>query len=151
MRYALIYGTIAGIIIFGLTWSLLLTGLIHVESPLIGYLFMLAGLTMIFVGVKRYRDVERGGVISFLRALALGAGIALVASIIYVLGAEIYFATPEGWMMVEAIDATMAPGYRNPIFRMWVTLLEILPVDVIVALVSAAILRNPRVLPARAA
>ena len=33
-----------------------------------GYLVMLVALTFIFVGVKRYRDVERGGGIKFLPA-----------------------------------------------------------------------------------
>jgi hypothetical protein len=151
MRYALIYGGIAGLIIIGLTWIILLSGWLgHLESVIMGYLIMVAGLTMIFVGVKRYRDVEMGGVIRFGRALILAVGIALVASLIYVLGAELYFATPSGWQMVEMIDQTMMPGYRNPIYRMYFTFLEILPADVVVALVSAAVLRNPRVLPARA-
>ncbi|MEI9926854.1 MAG: DUF4199 domain-containing protein [Sphingomonas sp.] len=37
---------------------------------------MLVALTFIFVGVKRYRDVENGGVIRFLPALGMGLAIA---------------------------------------------------------------------------
>lgn len=39
--------------------------------------------------------------------------------------------------------------YRNPFVRIPFHFIEIGPVCVVVALVSAAILRNPRVLPAR--
>ena len=39
--------------------------------------------------------------------------------------------------------------YANPLFRLPMTLAEIFPVGVLVSLVSAALLRNSRVLPAR--
>jgi hypothetical protein len=39
--------------------------------------------------------------------------------------------------------------YANPLFRLPMTFAEIFPVGVLVSLISAAILRNPRVLPAR--
>jgi hypothetical protein len=44
----------------------------------------------------------------------------------------------------------MAEIYRNPMLRIPITFAEIFPVGLLVALVSAALLRNPRVLPARA-
>src|SRR3546814_7612547 len=37
--------------------------------------------------------------------------------------------------------------YANPMFRLPMTFVEIFPVGVLVSLVSAAVLRNPRVLP----
>ena len=149
MRYSLIYGTIAGVIIFGLSFLVFLSGALgHIDNPLYGYLIMIAGLTMIFVGVKRYRDVELGGVIRFGRALLLGVGIAMVASIIYVAGFEIYYLTPPGQRMFAWLidyDSALA----NPLYRWPMEMLEILPVDAVMALLSAAILSNPRVLPAR--
>lgn len=151
MRYALIYGTIAGIIIFGLSYLVFLSGALgHIDDPLYGYLIMIVGLTMIFVGVKRYRDVEKGGVIRFGTALALGLGIALVASILYVGGFEAYYAAPTGRGLYDMI-VQMEPNYANLLWRWGWGFLEILPVDLIVALLSAALLSNPRVLPARAA
>jgi hypothetical protein len=42
----------------------------------------------------------------------------------------------------------MATMYRNPLYRIPITFVEIFPVGLIVALVSAALLRNPRLLPA---
>ena len=149
MRYALVYGVIAGIIIFGLSFLVFLSGLLgHVDNPIYGYLIMVLGLTMIFVGVKRYRDVEKGGVISFGRALALGLGIAFVASALYVGGFEAYYATPTGNRLYEMI-VTMEPSYSSPLYRWAWGFWEILPVDAVVAVVSAALLRNPRLLPAR--
>lgn len=151
MRYALIYGTIAGIIIFGLSALVFLSGLLgHIDNPLYGYLIMIVGLTMIFVGVKRYRDMEKGGTIKFGEALALGLGIAFVASVIYVGGFEAYYATPTGHKLFELIVG-MEPRYAGVLFRWGWGFFEILPVDLVIAFLSAALLRDPRVLPARAA
>ena len=44
----------------------------------------------------------------------------------------------------------MKAQYANPIIRMGMTFIEIFPVGVLIALISAALLRNPKVLPARA-
>ena len=41
--------------------------------------------------------------------------------------------------------------YRNPLLRLPITFVEIFPVGLIVALVSAFVLKNPKVLPARLA
>jgi hypothetical protein len=40
--------------------------------------------------------------------------------------------------------------YANPMIRMPMTFAEIFPVGLLVSLVSAGLLRNPRFLPARA-
>ncbi len=178
MKYSLIYGSIAGAVIIALIILTITVELpSHLQSEWFGYLVMLLGLTMIFVGVKRYRDVERGGVIRFGPALALGLGMAAVASVIYVIVWEIFLATSGTDFMaqymadytarmvqdmradgasVDAIQAKVAEigemgeAYKNPLFRLPFTFAEIAPVGIIVAFVSALILRNPRVLPARA-
>ncbi len=41
----------------------------------------------------------------------------------------------------------MAESYRNPLFRIPMTFIEIFPVGLLVALISAALLRNPKLLP----
>jgi hypothetical protein len=179
MRYALIYGALAGAVTICLIILTLVLELPdHLHSEWFGYLVMLVALSMIFVGVKRYRDVERGGVIRFVPALGVGLGIAVVAALIYVIGWEIFLATNDSSFIAEymreylagmvrdmqaegatpaAIQAKitetegMVEAYKNPLFRMPLTFVEIFPVGLLVALVSAAILRNPRVLPARAA
>lgn len=172
MRYALIYGGIAGAI----TITVISAGLAfdlpnHFHSQWFGYLVMLAALSMIFVGTKRYRDIECGGIIRFGRAFALGLGIAVIAGLVYVIGWEIFLAASGRDFIAEygagivknmrahgaapaAIAAKMAEMrelavmYRNPLFRLPMTFVEIFPVGLLVALVSAALLRNPRLLPA---
>jgi hypothetical protein len=173
-RYAFIYGSLAGLVIV----AAILTGLTLAErdgfltSEYFGYLVMLVALSLIFIGVKRYRDVEKGGVIRFMPALGAGLGIALVAALIYVLVWEIYLASTgyrfmdeylagiardlqaEGKSAAEIAGAMadwewVRANYPNPLFRIPVTFIEIFPVGLLVALVSAAVLRNPRLLPAR--
>ena len=64
---------------------------------------MLVALTFIFVGVKRYRDVERGGVIKFGAAFAMGLGIAAAAGVAYVAVWEVYLAMTDYKFMDEYI------------------------------------------------
>lgn len=173
MKYALVYGGIAGAVII----TILCAGLAfdmpsHATSVWFGYLIMLMALSLIFVGVKRYRDVECGGVIRFGRALAVGLGMAAVAALIYVTGWEIFSALWSRDFIAEysagiidelraggasqaEIDAktaemaALSENFRNPLWRIPMVMAEILPVGLLVALVSAALLRNPRLLPAR--
>jgi len=174
MKYALIYGCIAGAIAISLISVMIgmdLTG--HDSTAMwVSYLIMLIALTLIFVGVKRYRDVECGGIIRFGRAFLLGLGIAAVAGLIYAIGWEIFQAV-SGYDFMADYTASMlermradgataaaiqakaaemrdfAESYRNPLFRVPMVFLEIFPVGLLVALVSAALLRNPKMLPVR--
>ena len=171
-RIMLVYGAIAGVI----TIALMSLGMLLSEgtgSQLQGYLTMLVVLSLIFVGIKRYRDKDLGGVIKFLPAFGLGIGIAAVAGLFYVLSWEASLhLTDFAWMedykqgaiagyeakgltgdalaeKVEGLEAMMA-NYRNPVVRLPITFLEIFPVGLLVALISAALLQNPKVFPARA-
>ena len=174
MRYAFIYGGIAGAIAISLISAMIgmeLTG--HDETAMwVSYLIMLMALSLIFVGVKRYRDVECGGIIRFGRAFVLGLGMAALSGLIYATGWEIFQAVSGYDFMGEysasmlermraegasaaAIEAQAAElrgfeqSYRNPLFRVPMVFLEIFPVGLLVALLSAALLRNPKLMPAR--
>ena len=123
---------------------------------------------------KRYRDRTLGGVIKFLPALLIGLGISAVAGVIYVIGWEISLAATNHEFIDSytqaAIAAEQAKGvsgadleafiaemeqmrvqYANPLFRLPITFIEIFPVGVLVSLITAALLRNSRFLPARQA
>lgn len=174
IRIALIYGLIAGAI----TITVMSAG-IHISggeggasSQIFGYLVMLVALSLIFVGVKRYRDRDLGGVIKFGPAFLLGLAIAGFAGLAYVIGWEIYVAL-SGFDFISSytdgvIEAKREAGvtgaeldkviadmealsrkYENPVYRLPLTFMEVFPVGLLVALVSAALLRNPKVLPAR--
>ena len=173
MKYPIIYGGIAGAIAITIISATLAMDLpSHATSIFVGYLIMLAALSLIFVGVKRYRDVECGGVIRFGRAFGLGVGMAVVAGVVYALGWEIFIAVSGFDFMTDytndlvagmraegaaqaVIDAKLAEMndmkamYDNPLLRMLMIFAEIAPVGLIVALISAALLRNPKVMPAR--
>ena len=173
MKYVLTYGLLSGLIIIGV----MLTGIVVADresffaSMYFGFLVMFVAMAFMFVGVKRYRDVELGGVIRFWPAFLMGLGIAAVAALCYVLIWEIYLAS-TGYRFMDDYLAGMAGDYRaagmseaqvaekmgeyawmrdnypNPLIRIPLTFIEIFPVGLLVALVSAALLRNPRLLPA---
>jgi hypothetical protein len=171
-RIILVYGTLAGAVVIG---SAILSLNLADEGSLppewLGYLVMIVAFSLIFVGIKRYRDIALGGVIRFGTALGLGLGITVVASAIYVVAWEINLALTDHAFVEEytqslldrgreagkspaELDAmaeemeTMKRMYANPAFRVPITFLEIFPVGLLISLVSAAILRNSRVLPA---
>lgn len=174
-RIIVTYGIVAGFII---AIPLFLIGTLMADNPpsgavgmAIGYLIMLVAFTAIFAGVKRHREV-RGGVIRFLPALCMGVSIALIASCFYIAAWEAVLAV-NGGDYIDRMSAAMlaerqaagATGaelaalraqiaqfriwYGNPAIRMLITLTEVLPIGLLVALVSALLLRNPRFLPAR--
>lgn len=172
---ALRYGTISGAVIVGVILLGLRFGDQHgsgvFSSEWFGYLVMIVALSTIFLAIRDYRNKTLGGVIKFLSALGLGLMIAAIAGLAYVIAWEIYlWATHYVFMdryvasMIEharasgmsgaALDAKIAElnalkaSYANPLFRVPMTFLEIFPVGVLVALISAAVLRNPKVLPA---
>ncbi len=174
LRIALIYGAISGSIVI----SVMIAGIAFsrgegaASSQAFGYLVMIIALTMIFVGVKRHRDRALGGVIKFGPAFFSGLAIAAVAGVFYIAGWEAYLAASDYAFINDytagVIEAKREAGisgeeldkiigameklkqqYANPLFRMPMTFLEIFPVGFIVALISAGLLRNPKVLPAR--
>ena len=171
-RYALTYGAISGAIAAAvLTVGLAAGTSNHTTSLWFGYLVMLVALSLIFVGVQRYRDIECGGIVKFGRAFGLGVAIAAVAGLIYALVWESYLqisgydfmadytksildgmradgAAPAAIQAKAAEMNAMAESYKSPLFRIPMTFVEIFPVGLLVALISAALLRNPKMLPA---
>lgn len=138
----------------------------------LGYLTMLLGLSLVFVAIKRHRDQDLGGVIRFWPAFGLGMAISAVASLLYALAWEVALAVTgmdfagewarhmieqkkAAGLSGEALDAFVAQmeefrrQYANRLYRVPMTLAEILPVGLLVSLVSAGLLRNPRFLSAR--
>lgn len=160
------YGVLSGLIA-GVALSVVALTM-HNDSPTygmaIGYLIMLVALSAIFVAVKRQRDVDGGGVIRFWPALGLGVAISFVASVIYALcwdaalaignihfGHEYAASTiakakssgmaPEALAKMAAEMNAFAEQYDGSIlYRVPMTMVEILPVGLLVSLISAFVL-----------
>jgi hypothetical protein len=170
------YGAAAGVIVgaplFGITVAFKDNPPPEQFGMLFGYTIMLVALSLVFVAVKRHRDIDLGGVISFWRALVLGLGVSVVAGIFYVVAWEAALAASGADFIGEYtrkyIAQQQAAGlagealaklqremqafnlqYANPLFRLPLTFIEIFPVGVLVSLVSAGLLRNRNFLPAR--
>ena len=171
------YGIVAGLIVATpMVWRMLAAKPGATEEPvsgmLLGYLTMIVALTAVFLGVKAYRDKVLGGAIRFLPALGLGLGISAVASLLYAIGWEISIANSSfdfiGFYKTYMVNSAKAHGatgaelnqaianadsfakmYVNPLYRFPMTFIEMFPVGVLISLITAAILRNSRVLPAR--
>ncbi|MBN8570352.1 MAG: DUF4199 domain-containing protein [Ignavibacteria bacterium] len=88
-RQSLKYGSIAGIImavIFFIPFVLFKGQDLYnffLVGEIIGYSTMILSLLFVFFGIRSYRDVELGGVITFGKAFITGLFITLIASIIF--------------------------------------------------------------------
>ena len=167
----LIYGLIAGIIV-SVLMVISINYISHADgkvdyntSLLIGYASMLIAFSLVYVGIRNYRDKYNGGVISFGKAFKIGIMMVLIASTIYVAVwlIDYFFFIPDfmekfsaqelaelkasGASQVE-IDkqtkemANFAEMYKNPLFNALMTYAEILPVGLIVTLISSLILKR---------
>lgn len=175
LKKILSYGTIAGLIV-GVPLSALVLTMADAPPPAwgmaVGYLMMLVALSTVFVAVKRHRDVALGGVIRFWPALGLGLGISAVASLVYlaaweastaVSGVDFARSFTDGLIAEQRAKGVSGEAlakfvaemesfkvqYANPLYRLPIIFLEIFWVGVVVSLVCAGLLRNPRFLPAR--
>src|SRR5687768_7434219 len=91
-------GLIAGAIVssmFLISWPLFhAEGKMDLDSGMFfGYASMLIAFSMIFFGVKRFRDRHQGGVISFGKAFQIGILITVIASVMYALTWEVCYNT----------------------------------------------------------
>ena len=134
---------------------------------IIGYTTMVLSFLLVFFGIRSYRDNVAGGSVSFGRAFGVGMLIVLISSLCYVATWEvIYFkfapgfaAKLEAYNIEQARKKASSPAeveakvaeakvftqrYQNPVFNAAITLLEPLPVGLVIALVSAGVLRRRR-------
>ena len=179
-KVVLTFGLIGGAI---MVFFVFLLGTLHDRetiSPengeLVGYATMVISLSVIFFGIKSYRDNYSGGLITFWKGIQIGLLISLIGGVLYFVGVEGYnLANPEfapkfmkkladheadkarasgasedeiaaTRKQIEELDKIMA----NPRFLFLICLMEISPVGIIITVVSAALLRKKELLPAAA-
>lgn len=167
-KKVIVFGLIAGLLIA--SWCVGSVGLCYKinnfkGNMLLGYAAMLLALSLVFVGVKNYRDKDNGGIISFGKAFQLGLFITLIASTMYVIAWTIdYYVFIPDFMdkyseqilreahnsgtskaeinsQIKQITA-MKEMYKNPVMVVLLTYLEIFPVGLIVSVVTALILKR---------
>jgi hypothetical protein len=163
LTFGLISGLIMSVLMGG---SLLLADKIGSgHSLVLGYTIMVASFLLIYFGIRSYRDITLAGQISFGRAFACGILIALISSICYVVMWEVlylnfmphfmdgYFAAQIHKVQSAGLDAATTAArvaaiqhsqqlYQNPLINMAYTLMEPLPVGLLITLISAALLRR---------
>ena len=167
-RNIIIYGLIAGAIVtilMAINVSMCINSGNYDGSILVGYATMLIAFSMIFVGIKNYRDKYNEGVISFGKAFKIGFFIALIASTIYVAGwlieEQLFFPDFMDKYVAHELSKLKASGmsdaaiaakteelnqakemYKNPMIKILMTYAEILPVGLVVTLISSLILKR---------
>lgn len=167
-KIVLVYGLISGLII-GI-WTMISMAYFHNSnsyqgSMLVGYTAMFLALSFVYVGVRKFRDEENEGNITFSKALQIALSISFLASTIYVIAwlIDYYVFLPDfmdqfavhyleeiknsGATAAEISAKTteinsMKELYKNPVMVVLFTYLEILPVGVVVSIVSALVLRK---------
>jgi Protein of unknown function (DUF4199) len=161
----IIYGLIAGIVVSILMLFSISIKMDYNISLFVGYASMLIAFSLVFVGIRNYRDKYNEGVISFGKAFKIGIMIVLIASTIYVIAwlIDYFFFIPDYLEKYSAhiLDKLKASGasqieidkqttemanltkmYKNPLFNAMMTYMEILPVGLIVTLISSLILKS---------
>ena len=130
-----------------------------------GYGIMVLAMGMIPWSLRKLRSTSPDGALRFGRGMALGVGITLVASLIYVTLWEGYLAVTHYEFMGNYIAATLAAKkaegltgvaydqlaaqmeamrvqYANPLLRLPMTFSEIAPVGLVMSLFSEGLIRR---------
>jgi hypothetical protein len=136
------------------------------KLEIVGYTTIVVAFLMVFFGIRSYRETVGGGKISFGRAFKVGILITLISSACYVLAWQIVYyklapdfvdkygdymiektrasgATPEEIETQRQRMQTFKEWYKNPLINVALTLMEPLPIGVLITLISSLILRRP--------
>lgn len=160
----LIGGSIVAVLMIASTF--LSYGQANYEASMaLTYLGMLLAFSFVFVGIKSFRDTHNSGKISFGKAFKIGFLIALIASSVYVLVwlVEYYFFIPDfmekytAEMMKQYSEANYTAAeiqaktaelegykemYKNPLWVIGMTYMEILPIGIILSLIAAFVFKR---------
>jgi hypothetical protein len=169
-RNILIFGLIAGLILGAYVISIAWLSRInpdHSGNAVVGYASMVIAFSFIYVGIRNFRDKYNQGVVSFGKAFRIGLGITLIGSTFYVITwlIDYYFFIPDfmdkyaahlisearaSGLSQAALDKRIAEInhlgdlYKNPLFVVLFTYLEVAPVGVLISLFTAFIIRRKR-------
>lgn len=162
-KIVLVYGSIIGVIlcinIFFMV-NMMYNNPTVKSNDFLGYAMMILLFSLIFFGIRNYRNKFLDGNVNFGKAFKVGALISLVASVIYVVVWLFYYYlfVPDfmdvytSYVLQHCDPAELdaktvemkdfSEMYKNPLFVILITLAEVLPIGLIVALISALILKK---------
>jgi Protein of unknown function (DUF4199) len=164
VRSGLIGGLIVASVLIAETVHCYNTGRFE-GSMVLGYASMILAFSMIFVALKHIRDKQYGGVISFGKAFRAAILVTLVTSTVYVVTWLICYyvfipdfmdqysnhmlsqAKSDGLSAAELSKQTAriqqyVAMYKNPLFVILLTYVEILPVGLVVSVIAALIIKR---------
>ena len=174
LTFGLIAGAIIAVLVWVVAWLCERDLIAFDRMEFVGYASMLIALTMVFFGIKSYRDNYAGGKITFWKGVQVGLLISLIAGVLYFAGALSYNIANPGFqarflekytqLRVGQLRSQGAPQadidgvgaeiefmkklFDNPLLFFAIAMVEILPVGIIVSLISAGLLRRRELLPA---
>ena len=157
------YGNLANIILIitgTLPWLIAGFSMPYRIAELVGYVSMLLALSMVYFGMRKYRDQENNGQLQFKQGLKVGLLITLFPSVIIAictiililfLGDEFmnyaleYYKTTVSAAEYAEIEAQVNnPIMQNPLFQGLVMFVTVFLLGFIVSLVSAFMLRTSK-------
>jgi hypothetical protein len=135
------------------------------KALIVGYTSIILAFLLVFFGIRSYRDNVGNGHITFGKAFAVGICITLISCAFYVATWQVlYFNFMPDFLdeyNTQAVEKLRASGataaaidaqlqemkkfrelYQNPFFNAAVTLIEPLPVGLVITLLSAGILKK---------
>ena len=157
-KITLIFGSVIGLVLTAnsiIHMNMMYSNPNYKGNDAIGYATMVIVFSVIYFGVRNYRNKHLNGKIGFSKAFKTGALICFIASAYYVVfGLLYYYLFVPDFMDVYAdfIIRNSAPGEieaktaqmesfkemsKNPLFLVLFSYFEVLPIGMIVALISA--------------
>jgi hypothetical protein len=166
-KIVLTFGLISGAIaVLMMVVTIPLVGRVSYEYlTVLGYTIFVVCFLMVFFGIRSYRDNVGGGTMSFGKAFTVGILITLISCGIYVISWDVIyrnflpdFLEKYSAYMLEKMRAAGASQdelnrqiqennefvqmYRNPFVRYASSLMEALPVGLLITLISALVLKR---------
>ncbi len=166
LKYGLIAGAILASMLCTMMWLLKDTNDFE-SGESFGYLFIIGAFSMIFLGIREYRDKHSGGKINFNTGFRIGLSITLVASACYVISWMLYFHFIDDSFVehytafyTEKLKAvggdpiktekditdfhSQMTEYRKPHVMAIQTFLEVFPIGLIITVLCALLMRGDK-------
>jgi len=158
-----IFGLIIGVVLAAnmvAMVQMIYSGVSMKGNDIAGYTALVVIFSLIYFGVRNYRNKQVGSQLTFGKAFKMGAIIAFIGSTVYVVVWLFYYylfvpdfmdvyascilrqCPPSDLAAKTQQMATFKEMYKNPLFVILITYSEVLPIGLVVALVSGLILKK---------